>query len=90
MNGDPDLYEAFGASVERPAWSWSFLRKPTVLFLWLACAAVCAFLADRKQPRLRVLTESASAPRQQGSLHIVQDEGQAIARVERDEDARAA
>ena len=91
MTDSPDSYETFGPSVERPAWSWSYLRKPTVLFLWLACAAVCAFLADRKQQRWpHELARPVSAPGQQAGLHIVQDGEQATAWVDRDEDVKAA
>jgi hypothetical protein len=91
MNDGFDSYETFGPSVERPVWSWSYLRKPTVLFLWLACAALCAFLADRKQqPGQHAPTESAPERRHQNALRIVRDEEQATGRSDGDEDARAA
>jgi hypothetical protein len=92
MNDDSDWYEEFGASVERPAWSWSYLRKPTVLFLWLGCAALSAVLADGKkqQPQPHVPAEAMPAPPPQSGLHIVQGDVQATGRIDRDEDARAA
>jgi hypothetical protein len=91
MNDDSDWYETFGASVERPAWSWSYLRKPTVLCLWLACAAFCGFLAERKpRPQSHGPAESGPAPRLYSGLHVLHGEGQATARDDRDDDARAA
>jgi hypothetical protein len=91
MNDESEWYEAFGASVERPAWSWSYLRKPTPLFLWLACAALCSFLAERK-PRAQSHGPAGSQPepRQHAGLHVLRGEGQATARDDRDDDARAA
>lgn len=89
MHDDSDWYEAFGASVERPAWSWSYLRKPTVLCLWLACAALCSFLAERRQ-RPQPYTPAGSGPGQHAGLQVLQGDRRATARDDCDEDARAA
>jgi hypothetical protein len=50
-----NAYEPLGAGTDPVAWSWSYVRHPTVLFPWLACAALSAFLRDHPQ------VESASA-----------------------------
>jgi hypothetical protein len=92
MNDDSDWYEELGASVERPAWAWSHLRKPTVLLLWLGCAVLSAFLADRKQLQAPAHSRAEPGPavRPQAGLRVVQGDGPATTRVDRDEDARAA
>ena len=51
-----DVYEPLEAGSDPVAWSWSYVRHPTVLFPWLACAALSAFLRDhpqRGEPRER-------------------------------------
>lgn len=64
-----DAYEPLGAGSDPVAWSWSYVRHPTVLFPWLACAALSAFLRDHPQvesPRATPLPRrpvAVSAPR---------------------------
>ena len=49
MIDQSDAYEPLGAGSDPVAWSWSYVRHPTVLFPWLACAALSAFLRDHPQ-----------------------------------------
>ena len=48
MMDEREASEALGSGTDPVGWSWSYLRHPAVLFLWLAGAALSAFLADRR------------------------------------------
>ena len=88
MIDDSDAYQPLGAGSDAVAWSWSYVRHPTVLFPWFACAALSAFLRDRPQ---------AESPRETPPLRrpIVlsgprRSEREPARRGESDDEARAA
>jgi hypothetical protein len=91
MMDDSDSYEAFGAGVDTVAWSWRYLRHPGVLFPWLACAGLSAFLGDGgSQRRERERAEPAPAPRRPLALSAHTRSGQEPPRSDHDDEARAA
>lgn len=49
MIDESDAYEPLGADSDPVAWSRSYILHPTVLFPWLACAALSALLRDHPQ-----------------------------------------
>lgn len=91
MMDGTDSRETFGASVERLPWSWSYLRRPVVLVLWLASAALSALLAERKSPRRRTPPVAAHAPsRRPGIMLVPPDARDDAGRADHDDEARAA
>jgi hypothetical protein len=78
-------------AVDRLPWSWSYLRHPVTLLLWLACALLSAFLnAGRPRGRHGVPVATAAPSSRPSVLRIQEPPGHAARRDDRDDEARAA
>jgi hypothetical protein len=89
MRNRPDSYGICG--LDQLPWSWSYLRRPTVLLLWLACAVISAFLSGGKTQRRRDVPVAPVTPLPTArGLTLKGQAAEEPRRDDRDDEARAA